>query len=99
MQANFGRLFGPVQKERSAGQSFVTVDELQRLVEKLTCGHVLNLSHDEHTILTNHFPKHDVLSIEERCWLCRDEELASVRMRSRVGLEKENEMRSVEGNE
>jgi hypothetical protein len=53
---------------------------------ELTGSDVLDLSHNEHTILTDNFSEHDVLAIEERCRFSRDEELTSVRVGTRVGL-------------
>lgn len=47
---------------------------------------VFNLADDEHAVLTNHLAKHDVLLVEEGRRLARDEELAPVRVRTRVGL-------------
>lgn len=47
---------------------------------------VFNLADDEHAVLTNHLAKDDVLLVEERRRLARDEELAPVRVRARVGL-------------
>lgn len=47
---------------------------------------VFNLADDEHAVLTNHLAKDDVLLVEERRRLARDEELAPVRVRAGVGL-------------
>lgn len=80
VQANFGRLFGPAHSRDNQ------YSRCSERMETLTSRDVLNLSHHQHTILSDHFSENDVLSIEERCRLGRNEELTAVRMRSRVGL-------------
>lgn len=42
---------------------------------QLTSRDVLNLPHDEHTVLSQDFTKYAMLAIEERCWCRGNEEL------------------------
>jgi len=47
--------------------------------------HRLALAHGQHTLITQHLPKHDMLPVQPiRLGAC-DEELASVAVRSRIG--------------
>ena len=68
----------PVRRTRDAARQLGPVVRARR--------NVLDLAHDEHRVLADDLAEHDVLAVEERRRVARDEELAPVRVRARVGL-------------